>query len=321
MRRLHGFLEEMDEEWIHHLHRRRAQEMAARMSLSSGRDSADGSEDVSSRQTVSRARRPVRGAGSSCASDMVSLSPAEAYTVQALMDLALPRFAGLGYGPRQVHVPWAMSTDSPASPATSRLDTSGEEDRVGLGSPCLDLDGLSSSDDDIGTLSHGSVHYSYRMDQIAGCLVVTFWMATMIGLRRKNILTYLTPDDHMMGMWQKNYVLRVDIWKKQWSGCSQTLQITARSSNSIGHRLRRSLLGTWTVCPPRLQSGMWWTIAAFGRATPIRLFAGLVSLVRIRPIQPMLSEMPTGPVGPQGWRQSPDRDRARINWRIYFVGY
>ena len=45
-----------------------------------------------------------------------------------------------------------MSTDSPTSPATSRLDTSGEEDRVGLGSPCLDLDGLSSSDDDIGTL-------------------------------------------------------------------------------------------------------------------------------------------------------------------------
>ena len=72
--------------------------------------------------------------------------------VQALMDLALPRFAGLGDGPRQVHAPWAMLTDSPASPATSRLDTSGEEDRVGLASPCLDLDGLSSSNDDIGTL-------------------------------------------------------------------------------------------------------------------------------------------------------------------------
>ena len=88
--------------------------------------------------------------------------------------------------------------------------------------------------------------------QIARRLVVTFWRATMIGLRRKNILTYLTPDDHMMCMWQRNYVLRVDNWKKQWSGCSKTLQITARSSNSIGHRLWRSLLGTWTVCPPRL---------------------------------------------------------------------
>ena len=66
----------------------------------------------------------------------------------------------------------------------------------------------------------------------------------MIGLRRKKSLTYLTPDDtHMMGMWQKNYVLLVDNWKKQWPGCSKTLQITARSSNSIAHRRRRSLLG------------------------------------------------------------------------------
>ena len=84
-------------------------------------------------------------------SDTVSLLPAEEYTVQALMELALPRFAGLGDGPRQVLAPWAMSTDSPASPATSRMDTSGEEDGAGLSSPCLDLDGLSSSDDDTGT--------------------------------------------------------------------------------------------------------------------------------------------------------------------------
>ena len=106
MRRLHSFLEDMDEEWLRHLHRRRAQEMAACMSLSSGRDSVDSSADVSSRhavarRTVSRARRPrnpVRGAGSSWASDMVSLPPAEAYTVQALMDLALPRLEGWGMG-------------------------------------------------------------------------------------------------------------------------------------------------------------------------------------------------------------------------------
>ena len=32
----------------------------------------------------------------------------------------------------------------------------------------------------------------------------------MIGLRRKKSRTYLTPDYHMMGMWQKNYVLLVD---------------------------------------------------------------------------------------------------------------
>ena len=40
----------------------------------------------------------------------------------------------------------------PTSPTTSCLNTSGEENRGELASPCLDLDGLSSSDDDIGTL-------------------------------------------------------------------------------------------------------------------------------------------------------------------------
>ena len=44
-----------------------------------------------------------------------------------------------------------MSTDSPASPATTLPDTSGDEDRAGLSSPCLDLDELSSSDEDTGT--------------------------------------------------------------------------------------------------------------------------------------------------------------------------
>ena len=32
------------------------------------------------------------------------------------MDLTLPRFEGLGEGPRQVHRPWMVSTESPASP-------------------------------------------------------------------------------------------------------------------------------------------------------------------------------------------------------------
>ena len=159
MRRLHAFLEESDEESVRQHHRRCARETAARMSPSSGRDSADGTADVSTRciithRIVSRAQRPRKsvrgGGGSSRASDTVSLPQSEACTVQVLMDLALPRFAGLGDEPRQVHEPWAILVASPASPATSRLDTSGEEDRAGLSSPCLNLDGLSSSDDDTG---------------------------------------------------------------------------------------------------------------------------------------------------------------------------
>ena len=70
------------------------------------------------------------------------------------MDLALPRFAGLGDGPRQVHPPCSIASDSPASPATCRLDTSGEEDsrcsvdQMSVSSACLNLDMLSSSSDD-----------------------------------------------------------------------------------------------------------------------------------------------------------------------------
>ena len=69
MKRLHAFLDEMDEEWHCRHHRRRAQETAARMSLSSGRDSADGSADITTRHTDSRRtgsrahmpRKSVRG--------------------------------------------------------------------------------------------------------------------------------------------------------------------------------------------------------------------------------------------------------------------
>ena len=54
MKRLYAFLDEMDEEWLRRHHRRRAKEMAARMSLSSGRDSADGSAEVTDRPTDAR---------------------------------------------------------------------------------------------------------------------------------------------------------------------------------------------------------------------------------------------------------------------------
>ena len=77
--------------------------------------------------------------------------PAEMSSVHALMDLALPRFAGLADGPRQVHPPWS---DSPASPAPARLETSGEDDsrcsvdHMSVSSTYLNLDALSSSSGD-----------------------------------------------------------------------------------------------------------------------------------------------------------------------------
>ena len=75
--------------------------------------------------------------------------PAEMSSVQALMDLALPRFAGLADGPRQVHPPWSVASDSPASPAPARLEMSGEDDsrcsvdRMSVSSTYLNLDALS----------------------------------------------------------------------------------------------------------------------------------------------------------------------------------
>ena len=75
-------------------------------------------------------------------------------SVQALMDLALPRFAGLGDGPRQVHPPWSIASASPVSPAPARLETSGEEDsrcsvdQMSVSSACLNLDAFSSSSEE-----------------------------------------------------------------------------------------------------------------------------------------------------------------------------
>ena len=71
MRRLHAFLEESDSAAVRRQHRRYAKEFAARISLSSGRDSsADSTADVPSRsmvshRSVSRARRPrkLKGGG------------------------------------------------------------------------------------------------------------------------------------------------------------------------------------------------------------------------------------------------------------------
>ena len=145
MRRLHAFLE--DATSLRRRHRRCAQDLAARMLRTSLRDTEDRTADVSPRPKVTGRW----GAGSSRTTGSARPHRSEATTVQALMDLALPRFEGLGDGPRQVHKPWKISAESPASP-----DMSSVEDRRRSSSPCLNLDKLSSSDDDTG----GSVRLS-----------------------------------------------------------------------------------------------------------------------------------------------------------------
>ena len=78
---------------------------------------------------------------SSVATGPVRPHRSEVNTIQALMDLALPRFEGLGDGPLQVHRPWMVSTESPASPDPGCLT-----ELLRSPSPCLNLDALSSDD-------------------------------------------------------------------------------------------------------------------------------------------------------------------------------
>ena len=70
--------------------------------------------------------------GSSVATGPVRPRCSEVWTIQALMDLVLPRFEGLGDGPWQVHRPWMVSTESPASPDTGCLT-----DLLRPPSPCI----------------------------------------------------------------------------------------------------------------------------------------------------------------------------------------
>ena len=48
--------------------------------------------------------------------------------MQALMDLVLPKFAGMADGPCQVHPPWSVASESLASPAPGQIEPRGEED-------------------------------------------------------------------------------------------------------------------------------------------------------------------------------------------------
>ena len=71
-------------------------------------------------------------------------------SVQALMELALPRFA-MTEGPRRVHPPWPVATNPPASPAPSQIEPRGGEDsrclmdQSSFSSVYLNLDALTSS--------------------------------------------------------------------------------------------------------------------------------------------------------------------------------
>ena len=157
LRRLRAFLDESDSAVVPRLHRRLAQELASRVVLPTDSPASVQPRSTVGHQTVSRSRRPRRLKGDTNSAGGPESScrlPAEMSSVQALMDLALPRFAGLTDGPRQVHPPWSVASDSPASPAPTQLDPSWEEnsccsmDQMSVSSTYLNLDALSSSSEE-----------------------------------------------------------------------------------------------------------------------------------------------------------------------------
>ena len=154
MPRLFDFLQEADAESIRRSHRRRAKEIAASMSKGA-------STKKESQATISLSRRMVqhtsalRIRGREQGTSLIPVAEmrhrttmsscyqrsAEKDTVQALIDLSLPRFKKLDDGVIPKTKPWPVASDSPVSP----LSVDGRN-RSRTPSPCVDLDGLSSDD-------------------------------------------------------------------------------------------------------------------------------------------------------------------------------
>ena len=108
MRRMHTFLEESDAASLRRRHRRCPQDIAARMSRTSLLNAEDRTPDVSSRPKVSRRSisraRSTKSAAVACSSRVAgTVCPhrSEGNTIHALMELALPKFDGLGDRPTQ----------------------------------------------------------------------------------------------------------------------------------------------------------------------------------------------------------------------------
>ena len=155
--RLFDFLQEADAESIRRSLRRRAKEIAASMSKGASTNKESQATTTASRRMVQRTSAPrIRGREQG-----ISLIPvaerrqrtamsscyrrsAEKDTVQALMDLSLPRFQKLDDRVIPKTKPWLVALDSPTSPTSPTSVDGGIRTRSP--SPCVDLDELSSDD-------------------------------------------------------------------------------------------------------------------------------------------------------------------------------
>ena len=153
MSKLFIFLKESDTESIRRSPRRRAKEIAVSMSKKTSESKNAPTDTMLSGRSVQHtvvSKITVRDAGlsliptvggrpRSSASSMYRRS-VEEDTVQALMDLSLPRFATLGDGVLPKTEPWPVTEKSPASPVSAR-----DGSRTRTPSPCFELDDISSA--------------------------------------------------------------------------------------------------------------------------------------------------------------------------------
>ena len=129
MERLFDFLKEADAESIRRSHRRRAKEIAASMSKGASSTKEVPAATNSARRSVQHtpvSKMTGREAGPSrilttdgrpqLSASSIYRRSAERDTVQALMDLSLPRFTKLDDGMIPKTKPWPVAENSPASP-------------------------------------------------------------------------------------------------------------------------------------------------------------------------------------------------------------
>ena len=153
MPKLFTFLKESDSESIHRSHRRWAKEIAVSMSKMASVNKNIETETMLSRpaaqrtviskitgRDAGRSLIPSAGGQPGSSASYMNSRAREEDTIQALMDLSLPRFARLEDGALPKSKLWPITEQPPSSPVSA---TNGNRTRTP--SPCYQLDDISSA--------------------------------------------------------------------------------------------------------------------------------------------------------------------------------
>ena len=153
MPKLFTFLKESDSESIRRSHRRQAKEIAVSMSKKTSDNKNAATETTLSRpaaqrtvvskitgRDAGRSLIPMAGGQPWSSASSMNSRAREEDTVQALMDLSLPRSARLGDGVLPKTKLWTITEKPPSSPVSAR-----DGKRTPTPSPCYQLDDISSA--------------------------------------------------------------------------------------------------------------------------------------------------------------------------------